>query len=269
MHDTVDPAVAELIRQAVEKAMREALSPQSQADAHAMAQSIGDGATKGILDQLHRDIDSTLNDPQTGAKLSSVLKQDVNPAVAEMVRQAVETAMQQALSAQSRADAGAMAQTIGDQTVKGALTAIDRDGGTLLNRFTLDQIGPAIGAVLRQQIRPVLKEFFDQDIAPTVVHILQESAANALKVTVRPDVAPDVVINASNLSKGATFGSHDAAIDLGLLTKEGSLTPGARALFWGVVTVVLLAGLVAIGFLVVLTIIAVKLRRGSNPLQAA
>ncbi len=210
----LDRVVGEAVRTAVRQGMTEALNPQSQADAHAMAQTVGDGATRGIVGAVRQEVGPDLGrfvHDQVGPAVSDVMVNDVRPALRGLFR---------------------------------------------------DDIGPAVDETMRDHVRPALRDFFHDDIAPTVVQILQESAANALKVPVRPDVQPAVIKNASNLSLGASYGSNQGMIDLGVLAPDGSLKFKARAFLWGVVIVVLLAGLVAVGFLIVLTILAVNLRRG-------
>ena len=130
-----------------------------------------------------------------------------------------------------------------------------------MNRLSTDQLGPAVGTIMSQQVRPVLRDYFNQDVAPTITEILKESAANALKVPTRPDVSPDVVVNANNVVKGATLGMRDTAVDMGLLTAQGSMTLGTRAFLGALGAVLILTGLASVALLIVLTMTALKLRR--------
>ncbi len=245
----VDPLVGDVVRSAVRQGVDEAAAPQSQGQIRSVAETVGSGATHGVATALTQG--------------------DLDPAIANLVRTAVRQGMQEALGPQSRQDAAAMAETVGDAATHGIVTAFQRDGGPVIDRATGQRLGPAIDSVLYDHVRPALSNFFHDDIAPTVVEILKESAENALKVAVKADVQNAVIQNSVNLSKGATFGSHDAAIDLGLLRRDGSLTLKTRAFFWSVAVLIVLAGLVAVGFLVVLSMLAVSIRRGRLGPRAA
>ncbi len=204
--------------------MAEALGPQSRVDAHAMAESVGDGATHGVVGAVRREV---------GPDLQRFVHDQLGPAVNDAVAEVADD-------------------------VRPALRGLFRE-----------DVGPAVDEAMDRHLRPALRDFFHDDIAPTVVEILKESAANALKVPVRPDVSPAVIQNASNLSLGASLGSHDGLIRLGMLEPDGSLTVKTRLFFGTIAAVVVLAGLVAVGFLIVLTLFAISIRRGRVTVKAA
>ncbi len=186
-----------------------------------------------------------------------------------------------------------MAESVGDGATHGIVGAVRREVGPDLQRFVHDQLGPAVNDVMANDVRPALgglfredvgpavdeamtdhvrpalRDFFHDDIAPTVVEILKESAANALKVPVRPDVEPAVIKNASNLSLGASSAANDGHDPPGHAGAGRVAEVQDEAFLWGVAAVVVLAGLVAVGFLIVLTLFAISIRRGRVTVKAA
>ena len=243
--------------------------------------SFGAGLGQGMVDEMLLDLSGqTIPEPRvadsqaTGAATIAhpmipstqatylCFRDQIEAILAGSVRLAVRQGLDEATNSKSQSDANAMAEMIGDGATKGALTQLRRDGMPMLQDLCNSQVNPAIDNLFVNHIRPILRDFFRDDIGPAIINILRESAADALKVAVRPDNAPAVVQNARNISSGATMGSHDAMIQLGLLTPDGAITPSNRLLFWGVLGLVGLIGLVTVALLVVLVMIAMSLRRG-------
>ena len=260
---------------------------------HETSRTVGHGVGRGIVDELvavvtgvsttRPDVDQDLGQDvghggpptATGRDMAALARRELDPLLKDAVRTAVQEAMRAIADPDSRAAARTMADAVGDGAVTGAARAM-RENGPELARAVREEIGPTLAEALRQTLSPLLKQFSEsfgpalhdflqREVAPTVRQIWDQGAADALLIPTRPDVSPAVVQNARNLSLGTGLGTNDSFIQMGLLSKSGGMTGKAKAMFWGVAVVVALVGLCAGAGLVVLTMTAVGLWRQPRP----
>ncbi len=237
--------------------------------------TVGVGLGHGIVDGAIGEVMGEPVDPTsttrpslkipagTGDQISAFMKQNIEPAVMELVRKSAHEAMQEILGPDSQKQAGAMAQAIGDGTETGINRVFERDTVPLVLKMVREQIEPEVAKILNQQVRRGFLVWLKEDIDPYLKQLITETAAETLKMPTRPDIVPSVVSNARNLSIGGSLGAHDAAVELGFLDKNGTFTNGTKWFIAGTVTVLVLVGLVAIGFLIVLTMIARNLKKNT------
>jgi hypothetical protein len=187
-------------------------------------------------------------------------------------------------SPDAQAAARNLAQAAGEGATRGIVGAIAQQDTAAVTRVIAQQLAPVISQSIGQQVRESisaamtdengqrLQRWFhgllNEEVFPRVREVLRQSAADALLVATRPDVEPAVVQNSHNLSLGATVGSRDGLIQLGVLDKDGGFTPAARVMLWGVGGMMALIAVATVALLVVLIMIAMALRRRSFSLPA-
>ena len=272
-------------------------SPKQQQELHSVASSpgmqeatrtLGAGLGRGMVDELfaiatgasttqpadHAASYASVRMPSdTHDRVTMFMQRNIDPAIAEIVRSVIREGTAAATSDEAQARVHSMAEVIGDGAIRGAVQA-SKDDAPMIGQLIREQLGPAVGDAVRQQVGPawermsqerfttVVHDLLRQEVVPAVRQAWDQAAADTLLIPVRPDVSPAVIQNAQNLSVGATYGTHDALIHLGVLSTSGDLTVKAKALLWGGTALLGLVVLMFAALLAVLTLIAVGIWRG-------
>lgn len=233
---------------------------------------IGLGVGRGIVDEETSIMGGSSADfgaasrPTTAPvsdRASAFVRADVNPAVAEIIRSAIAEGMSAATGPESRRQARAMAETIGEGLGSGMSREIERNLGPMVDRLLRERFGPDLTDAVRARLGPALHEVLEQQVGPVVREVFDQCARDTLQMAVQPENAPAVVENSRNASKGASFGNHDALMDMGVLTKEGKLSLQMRVALWGgsALLALLAAAALTLSILRIITTVAAWRRR--------
>jgi hypothetical protein len=206
--------------------------------------------------------------PRTSQRTPVFIQEQVDPVLVNMIHTAMDAALRDASGPQAQKDAAAMA----DAMAQGIMRGLSR-ASPLLAQAIRQQFGPVIGDAIREQIEVTFSEsaqqkillifhrVMEQEIMPSVRRMWDQGATDTLLIPTRPDLSAAIVQNSHNLAVGTSFGTHDALIDLGILSPTGNITGAARTAICGVCIVVVLMGLAATAMTTALLMIALALWR--------
>jgi hypothetical protein len=241
------------------------------------------GMTRGVADEA---VTLVCNTPTTRAIRSDgvdathlsasqrtpvFIQEHVDPALLDMVHSAMDEALRDASGQEAQNDAAAMA----DAMAEGGMRGMSR-GSPLLAQAIRKQLGPAIGATIREQFELTFSEsmqqkillifhrLLEQEVIPSVRRMWDQGATDTLLIPTRPDLSAAIIQTSHNLALGTSFGTHDALVDLGVLSSTGYFTGATRVAVWGVSIVVVLMGLASAAMITVLFMIALALWRRSR-----
>lgn len=245
-----------------------------------LSHDVAAGMTHGVADEMvtiacnaptTRAIRSDSIDPAhpTASQPTPVFIQEhVDPMLADMIHTAIQEALRDASGPEAQKDAAAMADAIAQGAMRGLSQA-----SPLLAQAIRKQLSPVIGDAIREQIELTFNDsaqqkllllfhrLLEQEIIPSVRRMWDQGATDTLLIPTRPDIRSAVVQNSHNLALGTTFGTHDALINLGILSPTGNLTGRARTAVWGICIVVALMGLASIAMSAAILMLALALWR--------
>jgi hypothetical protein len=232
------------------------------------------GMTSGVADQMVTFISNT---PTTEPSLSNLsapqptpifIRQHVDPALADMIHTAVSEALRDASGPDAQKAAASMAHAMAEGGLRGL-----SDGTPLLVQAIRQQLAPAMSDVIRDQMQSAFSDaaqqkllqifhrLLEQEIIPSVRQMWDQGATDTLLIPTRPEMSTAVVQNSHNLALGTSFGTHDALIELSILSPTGNITGPARATVWVIAIVLTFVILAATAMLAMLLMIALALWR--------
>ncbi len=200
--------------------------------------------------------------PGAGGKGVAMLESTLTPVIGEMVRSAVTQGLGQA--ADERERVRLVAETAGDGFMTGVARAAERDGTPAVDRLLRQQVDPAVDDIVRNRLGPALNQLLVQQVAPAARQLVAECVRDTLEMPVRPENAPDVVANARNASIGASLGTHQAMIELGVLEPSGQFSAHTRLTIWGGTILLALLGLAALTLLVLRILLTLSTWRSAR-----
>jgi hypothetical protein len=252
-------------------------SPAAQTAARDLSKSAAEGAAEEFAAIVTGNPATQPGDTTQAAALRAefqdLIHKDVTPALNEVIHSAIEQVMQDLASRDVQIQASKLGEAIADGAVRGSIPAFTETGSPALAEMIRAQIAPAIGDAVRQQLVQTLNEqskdsfmqtvhrLFHQELMPAVHELWDLGTSDTLLLPTRPDLAPAVRANAQNLAEGTTTGTHEALIQLGVLSSTGGLAGPAKAIAWAAGIAAVLIGLAALALLVVLCMIAIALWR--------
>lgn len=218
--------------------LRLAEDPELREAAHDLAAAVARGAFDGVTDEEHARELKALSESYVrtvSAALAQELDEEISPAATRSVQRIVGGAIASAMSSKQ------------ERLTRGFVDGVTRTAVVALMQSTAqglqDDLGPALGAVIRKDLGPALRAAIHDDLQPALHELLDSEGSEAASRLVR------------QIAKDAVLGANDGMSELGI-----SLSPNEEdgmGLF-GWVTVVL--GLV-VAILLILLVRTILRRR--------
>lgn len=193
-----DPDTQRRLKQLVDR-------PDVQEAARRLAKTLAQGAFEGLTDEQRLARLQEISEDFVGALTGAVgehLGEDVSPALAEIVEQSVQRALDTALAPGVRRRAGELADVLTRRTVR----ALSEETG----RGLREDLGPAVQAMIEDNLGPAMGHALREDLGPAMRHVIREDLGPAVRETLAEDVLPGAGKLSREVTREAVLGVFDA-----------------------------------------------------------
>ncbi|MGE5611276.1 MAG: hypothetical protein ACM359_18650 [Bacillota bacterium] len=249
--------------------------PAVQHLAEGMGRGIGEGMVAGVTGTAGTSPPQTL--PATrptvqgqetdvagsagGGATTQPAEADLNKAAAAIARSAVQEAMKAGLGPEAQGMARQMATQSGGATMRGVAEGAREDLGPAVNQVIREQLGPALAASMREELGPALGQVLREQVAPGMRQVMHDAVHGAVEGAGKPSRPVVGEATAREVSKGAALGIGDAMVEMGVADPAREINGNITKVMWVAVGLLAVGGLVMIGLIVAVFVLALVVWR--------